>query len=179
METHLEDGLPVQSPSPSGLGQKAGIPSACGPLKRVSKHRRADALRGVLDLQEIARGPSVQPIGNWLFDVVKGTWPRWVGYKFFRKTSDKRSFIIASFHHPARLCWSWSFSIRLKPSRGAKHIFNVSGRFGQYWLRIPFVCEFNLTRQSYDWMLSGDAKRRLNAMASPPGSFPLERYMGE
>lgn len=120
----------------------------------------------MLTVHELHKGPACKPIGDWLVGMAQRTWPRWSGVAFFHRTNVRRLWTVISYHHPARLCWSWSIKIGLFQDFYGKGF----GRFwrsyrGNWHLIIPFVVEISWTRQSYDWMLSSTAKKRLSEVA--------------
>lgn len=125
------------------------------------KDARAVAI--MYDLHEKYKGGACEPLGRWLVARAKRTWPRFAGYRFFRKTNVKRAWVVVSYHHPAQLCWSWLVSFDLFPPRYGKCLGNS---FGRTWLKVPYLFGISLSRQPhYAWMLSSTAKMRLQAIA--------------
>lgn len=127
-----------------------------------SGHERHE-IGAMLSLREDATGPLCRPIGNWLIGMAQRTWPRPSGLRWFHKTNVKRQWVIVSYHHPARLCWSWALHVSLF-RKGYGRLWKPF-RYGQCHARIPYLIEVSWHRQSYDWMLSRTAERRLEAVA--------------
>lgn len=123
----------------------------------------ARAVAGMLMEKDAVTGPVVEPIGEWLVGEAKKLWPRSAGWLWFGRTNVRRTWTIVSYHHPAQLCWSWSLWLHLFPtSRGDR--FSKLGFHGynENWaLTLPYVFSFRFHRQRSDWMLSGDARLRL------------------
>lgn len=125
--------------------------------------RERQEIGAMLCVRETARGALCEPIGDWLVAAAQRTWPRLAGLRWFSETNCKRRWVIVSYHHPARLCWSWALHVTLF-RKGYGKLWKPF-RYGQWHLRIPYLIEISWHRQSYDWMLSDNAKRRLEASA--------------
>lgn len=141
-------------------------PTLASLADRVFTQRERQEIGAMLTLRESARGPSCKPLGNWLVATAMRTWPRLSGLAFWKKTNSKRTWVLVSLHHPARLCWSWSVWIAFFRNSGGHGV----GRFwrsyrGDWSLAIPRVLEISFHRQTYDWMLSITAQQRLEAAA--------------
>ncbi len=126
--------------------------------------RYAQTVAAVMFEDTAATGPLKAFYGEWLVREAMRLWPRWSGLRFFQKTNTARSFLIASYHHPARLCWSWSLGIEFTLFRRRAYLwpFNFGyWRDGNWVIRLPYVLELRWSRQRYDWILSSAAKQRL------------------
>lgn len=135
-------------------------------LARAFTDHERHEIGAMLALKEDATGPRCRPIGNWLVAMAQRAWPRFAGVRFWKKTNSNRAWVLVSYHHPARLCWSWSIWITLFRDFGGNGLRRFWSSYNGNWnLRIPFVVEIGWHRQSYDWMLSDNGKRRLEAAA--------------
>lgn len=137
-------------------------PSGFDPGEFFSSRERYE-IGAMLAAKECATGPICQPLGDWLVAMAQRTWPRLSGLGWFKKTNSKRRWSIVSYHHPARLCWSWSLHVTLF-CKGHGPWWKPF-RYSQCHARIPYLIEISWMRQSYDWMLSSAAERRLAVAA--------------
>jgi hypothetical protein len=156
-----ETGSMASPEAPAGLR-----PSGYDPARVFTSREQAE-IGAMLADQDHAQGPLCRVVGDWLVAKAMRMWPRLAGLRWFHKTNCKRRWILVSYHHPARLCWSWSVHVSLFQRFGGKGLSRLwSGyRYGQAYLRLPYVIEIGWHRQSYDWMLSSTAKQRLEAVA--------------
>lgn len=125
--------------------------------------RERHEIGAMLVARDNAQGPLRSVVGDWLVAKAVRTWPRMAGLRLFNKTNSKRHWVIVSYHHPARLCWSWGLHVTLF-RKGHGKLFK-GFRYGQCHARIPYLIEISWHRQSYDWMLSRTAQQRLEAVA--------------
>lgn len=120
----------------------------------------------MLALRENARGPLCRPVGDWLVAKAQRTWPRFAGLDFWTKTNVRRCWLLVSYHHPARLCWSWLVRVAFFPRPYGKGLARFWYSLPRQWcLRIPYLIEISWSRQRSDWILSGNAQIRLGAVA--------------
>lgn len=128
----------------------------------MSAVKQAQTIAAVLFEDSAAVGPMKSVLGEWLVREAMKLWPRFAGLSFFRRTSAARRFNIVTYHHPARLCWSWGLSVTFEKhgSYAWPYMFGYR-RNGSWAVRLPWLLEVHWSRQSYDWMLSGNARQRL------------------
>lgn len=129
---------------------------------------RPDAIRAMLEIHARHKGAACEPVGLWLVAQAKQTWPRFAGLSWFKRTNIPARFTILSMHHPAQLCWSWSWSVSFNRRdvrwRSIRKWVSPM-RYGSAWLVIPWLFEIRYSRQKYDWMLSRSASQRLTKLA--------------
>lgn len=123
----------------------------------------------MLDLHIRTRGPAKQVIDLWLVNRAKRFWPRFAGLKGLSRTNVPKNYTLLAMHHPAQLCWEWSWSISFNRRdtrwRSPKNWLRISKEYGQSWLVVPFLFCLRYHRQSYDSMLSRAAEQRLREYA--------------
>lgn len=132
-------------------------------MLELFSNRERHEIGAMLTAKEAATGPICAPIGDWLVAMAQRTWPRVCGLWWLKKTNSKRRWVIVSYHHPARLCWSWSLQITLF-RKGYGRLWK-GFKYGQWHARIPYLFEISWARQDYDWMLSFAAHERLETVA--------------
>ena len=130
--------------------------------EKFTDHERHE-IGAMISLAENTTGPACSPLGDWLVAMAKRTWPRFAGLRWFHKTNSKRRWAVVSYHHPAQLCWSWSLHVSLF-CKGYGRWWKPF-RYHQCHIRIPYLIELSWMRQSYDWMMSRTAKKRLEDVA--------------
>lgn len=107
------------------------------------------------------KGAACKPVGSWLVQQMKRTWPRFAGWRGPHKTNSKRSCTLISYHHPAQLCWLWSVWFTAFPTDG-KWGLRWGGYRGNSWFAVKYLFRVSIHRQPhYSWMLSSNAKLRL------------------
>lgn len=137
------------------------VASWYGPARNIKEHQARD-LVVLLDAYENSSGLAHAVLGDAVVSYLKRLRGWRSPYSFFRKTNVRGNWTLVSYHHRAQLCWEWALSISLgRAARGAfwKPWRWVGSRFGQTHIGIPYVFELRFHRQSYDWMVSGDAKQ--------------------
>lgn len=136
-----------------------------GPAKAATSGR-AYRLGQVADAYESAQGEAKVALGDWLIRQAMKL-PGWRSpYSFFGRTSSKGLYNVASYHHPARLCWSWCLSLGVGPRHAPWRArpFWRSG-YGQTCFVIPGILCLRFSRQTYDWMVSGNLRNMLRFLA--------------
>lgn len=126
--------------------------------------KQAQTIAAVLFEDTAAVGPMKKVHGEWLVREAARLWPMWAGIRFFGPTSQRAQYLLASYHHPARLCWSWSLSLTFTLFRRSPYLWPYKfgyWRDGNWAIRIPYLAELRWSRQTYDWMLSNAGKQRL------------------
>jgi hypothetical protein len=134
-------------------------------MQTLIDRRDAQAVAIMYDLHEKYNGGACEPLGTWLVSRAKRTWPRFAGFRGPSKTNVKRRWAVISYHHPAQLCWLWSVWFTLVPTDG--HWWRLWGGYRHdVWFGMKYVFRVSIHRQpGYAWMLSGQAKARLKAIA--------------
>lgn len=126
------------------------------------EQKQAQTIAAVLFEDTAAVGPMKQVHGEWLVREAARLWPVWAGLRFFSRTSQTQRYLLASYHHPARLCWSWSLSAQFGRHGSYRWPYLFGYRDARGWaVRLPWLVEISFTRQTYDWMLSSAGKQRL------------------
>lgn len=132
-----------------------------GPARKLDS-REAWEIESALEASANVTGPAKRVIDTWLISRAMKLYPRFAGFRFFTKTSAWRDYSIVSYHHPARLCWSWSLSISFGKHGAYRwpYLFGFKGRNG-WSVRVPFLFDLRFSKQNYDWMISRNVRNLL------------------
>lgn len=126
--------------------------------------RERQELAAMWEIRARHKGAACKPAGDWLVRQMKRTWPRFAGWRGPSKTKSKRTWVLASYHHPAQLCWLWSVWFTIAPTDG--HWWRLWGVYStNFWFGVKYLFRVSVHRQPhYSWMLSRNAARRLCAI---------------
>ncbi|HEX9955502.1 MAG TPA: hypothetical protein VGB48_09865 [Allosphingosinicella sp.] len=136
---------------------------------KVSLHQRRE-IEGMLELSR-TEGPARRVIEDWLVKRAIQLWPRRTGLRFFQRTNNSRRWLLVSYHHPARLCWSWLVDFAIFPPLKMSGFRHIIWRWQRSWgFRVPGLFEVAWRRQDYDYMLSRNGRRRLICLVLNEGA---------
>jgi hypothetical protein len=137
-----------------------------GPAQPISP-REAWEIESMLTARSQISGPAHSIVSDWLVRRAMKLKGWRTPYSWFRRTNVPKRWSIVSYHHPARLCWSWSLQLLIGRRVGGRWLQPWwSRRHGQTSIWIPHLIELHFHRQPYDNMLSGNAENLLTLLAS-------------
>ena len=134
-----------------------------GPARPLTE-REAWEVESMLQARQKLAGPSHSWASDWLVRKAMSLKGWRSPYAWFKRTSAPKDWVLVSYHHPARLCWSWALSIQLgRRVHGMwrRPWFHYSGQFG---INLPGIACIRFHRQPYDYMLSGNAEQLLTLL---------------
>ena len=151
------------------IGEDAAVlelASRYGPARNIDERAFRD-LWHLWEGYKATKGIAHAAMGDAIVTYLKRI-PGWRSpYKFFERTNCKGSWVLASYHHPAQLCWEWSvwLSVGKRARRSLKpwRWFYRRPRLTSFG--IPFLFDISIHRQNYDWMISINAENLIAALA--------------
>lgn len=100
------------------------------------------------------------------------------GLEFFTRTNVRFAWVIASYHSPLSITWSWGVGLKLGPGGiGWRRLVPFVHHYRTWILRVPYICNLILTTQRQ--MLDADyATRWRMARAAAKASKGTENGNG-
>lgn len=139
-----------------------------GPADNISEGK-AHHLSQLLEGLEAVTGSACQALGVAIVRELKRIpgWPS--ALKGPSRTNCRHSWVIVSYHHRAQLCWEWSVWLSVGKDvrlRSWKPWNWLTLQRSDISFGVPWLFQISLHRQSYGWMVSGDAKNLISFVAA-------------